>query len=79
MEVRKFIIDKTEENLKNGRSMKATTRGLGIGRHQLFALKEANGSVMNNMEVINVYKILQRSGWAGRWWEGKYFPELGSF
>lgn len=30
--------------------MKTTNRGLGVGRHQLFALIDVNGFVLKNMK-----------------------------
>lgn len=50
LEIHKFNMDKTKETLKNDRSMKATNGRLGTGRLQLFALKDANGNVTNNIE-----------------------------
>ncbi len=48
-EIRKFIIENVEETLRNGRSLKTTKRRLGIGRYELFVLKDANGNVKTNM------------------------------
>ncbi len=50
--IRNFNMEQIEETLKKGKSMKTTKKRLGVGRHQSFALKDANGNVTNNMEEV---------------------------
>ena len=51
-DIRKFNMTKIEETLRNGRSMKATKRMLGIGKSQMFSLRNSNGEVTNNRDEI---------------------------
>lgn len=51
-DIRKFKTDKIEATLKNRRRMKTTKKGLAIGRNQLFALRDANGTVTDKMEEV---------------------------
>ncbi len=51
-DIRNFNMEQIKETLKKGKSVKTTERRLGVGRHQLFALKDANGNVTSNMEEV---------------------------
>lgn len=45
---------KVEETLRYEGSLKVTRRGLGIGGHRLFALKDANSNV-----ITNIYEVIE--------------------
>lgn len=49
MEIIISDVDKVEEPINNGKSLKTTRRRLVIGRHQLFTLEHTNGNVTNNI------------------------------
>ena len=51
-DIRKFNVAKVEEALRKGSSTKLARRRLGIGKHQLFVLKDSNGVPTNNRDEI---------------------------
>ena len=48
-DVRKYNMEKIEESLKQGTSMKKTKRALDIGSQELFALKDERDEIINNI------------------------------
>ena len=54
-DIRKFNMDKIEEALSNSTSLKKVKLGLGLGKSEIFALKNSEGEVTRNRnEIIKI-------------------------
>ena len=65
-DIRKYNMERIEQAVKSGRSLKATKANLCIGKNRMYALREKEGNVITNMDRIvevaeEFYRELYRS------------------
>ena len=51
-DIRKYNMERIEHAVKNGGSLKAVKRRLGMGKNQMYALKDKQGNVITNRDKI---------------------------